>query len=74
MDEVIKYGNSYNNMYFSNENKNWYAEVGYNGSQSLGTLYAIPYSFLIISVILGFVVFILKQNSQRKMLKNFLKN
>ncbi|MGE7921279.1 permease prefix domain 1-containing protein [Viridibacillus sp. NPDC093762] len=74
MDEVIKYGISHKNMYFSNQNKKWYAEVGYNGSQPSGTLYTIPYSFFIISAILGFVVFILKQNSQRKMLNIFLKD
>ncbi len=73
MYEVLKYGTSHN-TYFSNDNKDWYAEVGYSRSQTLGTLYAIPYSFLIISAILGLVVFILKQNSQRKMLSIFLKD
>ena len=73
MQEVISYGNI-REWYFSNENKNWYAEVGYNGSQTLGTFYAIPFSFLIIFVILGIVALILKHHSQRKILSIFLKD
>lgn len=82
MKEVIKYGQT-GNWFFSNENKNWYAEVGYIGAEGV-TLYAIPlppssyylipYSFIIIFIALGLLAFMLKRNSNRKMLNIFLKD
>jgi hypothetical protein len=73
MDQVLVFGSSYK-MNYGYENKNWYSEVGYNGSPYLGTFYAIPYSLFIIFAILGLIAFILKQNTQRKMLQVFLKD
>ncbi|MCM3599066.1 permease prefix domain 1-containing protein [Metabacillus idriensis] len=72
MDQVLKYGDT-REVYFANDNNNWYAEVGYDGSQTLGTLYAIPYSFFFIFAVMWLVAYSLKQNSQRKILKIFLK-
>lgn len=80
MEEVIKFGQT-GNWFFSNENKNWYAEVGYIGAEGVtfnaispSSYYVIPYSFIIIFIVLGLLAFMLKRNSQRKMLRIFLKD